>query len=170
MSANLRTRKTSSLASERHSVNAERRSPRKQSPKKNNSKEKVDNKRKSHQKKMPSPAKNTATRRSSRGKNEEVVEQLEPVKRRKFASGKGLEKMAEAVEVESDDIEEKTLATKKQDESPMDSVSSSESVDSDRPEHHHDQKDLPDKYQSAGFDISFFTKHMLLDMYPSKSH
>jgi hypothetical protein len=177
MSANLRNRKASSRVSERHSVNAERRSTRKESPKKNNSKEKVDNKRKSNQmqkkapspKKMPSPSKNTASRRSTRGKNEEIDEILkspEPTKRRRFAS----EKMAEVVEIESEDIEEKTLATKKQDESPRDSMSSQESVDSDRPEHHHEQKDLPDKYQGAGFDISFYTKHMLLDMYPSKSH
>ena len=95
---------------------------------------------------MPSPSKNTASRRSSRGKNEEIVEQLEPVKRKKFASGKGLEKMVEIVEIESEDIEEKTLATKKQDESPMDSMNSQESVDSDRPEQNHEQKDLPDKY------------------------
>ena len=49
-------------------------------------------------------------------------------------------------------------------------MSSDESVDSDRPEHHHEQPNLPDKYQGAGFDISFYTKHMLMDMYPSKSH
>ena len=125
MSANLRNRKASIRVSERHSVNAERRSTRKESPKKNNSKEKVENKRKSNQmqkkapspKKMPSPSKNTASRRSARGKNEEIDQVLkspEPTKRRKFAS----EKMAEVVEIESEDIEEKTLATKKQDDSP----------------------------------------------------
>ena len=80
------------------------------------------------QKKAPSPKKEVPTKRKTRSVPEEVFkEKVEPQKRRKFPSGKGLEQEPVEVVVEKSDsdseeqLEDKTLATKKQDESPSNS-------------------------------------------------
>ena len=101
---------------------------------------------------------------------------LEPAKRRKVASGSGLEKGTDGVDVDSyGEIEDKTFATKQPEDDQesyesgksQESGESGESEESDRPEHHHEQPDVPEKLQGAGFDFSFYTKMMLKDIYPS---
>ena len=61
------------------------------------------------QKKSPSPTKNIPAKRyNTRGGNEEFHEQIEPVKRRKFAGGSGLEQGADILEVDSEEeVEDK---------------------------------------------------------------